>query len=106
MNTLVIDLTHGGVKIEELDQLINECHKSLNVQLNGFMIIGPNTDKEEEIEKVFIGGENLLDKYKKIDSSINQLSMGMSEDYKLALKHGATFIRIGSKIFGTRDYSK
>ena len=106
VNLIPNDLTHGGVKIEDLDLLIEECHKCSNVLLNGFMIIGPNSDNIEEIEKVFIQGKELLTKYSSIYPELKELSMGMSEDYKIAIKHGSTMIRIGSKIFGPRNYLK
>ena len=65
------------------------------------MVIGPNTDDFDEIEKVFIQAEKLKEKYQ-----LKELSMGMSYDYELAIKHSSTMIRVGSDIFGKRDYSK
>ncbi len=72
-----------------------------NVSIDGFMVIGPNTDDFNKIEEVFIQAENLKEKYQ-----LKQLSMGMSYDYEVAIKHSSTMIRVGSDIFGKRDYSK
>lgn len=106
VNLIPNDLTHGGIEEKELDTFINTCISYPNICLKGFMIIGPNSDNEQEIEEVFIKGEQLFNMYKKRYSNICELSMGMSDDYEIALRHSATMIRIGTKIFGPRDYSK
>ena len=106
VNLIPNDLTHGGVKEEELSLLVEQCQNYENVNLVGFMIIGPNSDNFEEIENVFIKGEKLLKSYNDKYPNIKELSMGMSEDYDIALKHGTSMIRIGTKIFGARDYNK
>lgn len=104
VNLIPNDLTHGGISVDNLDEFIKLALSYSNICVKGFMIIGPNTDEEEKIEEVFIKGKELFDKYKKIYHSITELSMGMSDDYKIALRHGSTFIRIGTKIFGKRNY--
>ena len=91
--------TKFGFNEDELDEVFNKSYS--NVSIDGLMVIGPNVDDEEEIEKVFIQAENLKNQY-----NLKELSMGMSSDYHLAIKHGATMVRIGSDIFGKRDYSK
>ncbi len=104
VNLIPNDKSHGGILKEELDDFIKICITYPNICLKGFMIIGPNSDNLSEIEKVFCEGEQLYLKYKKIYSSISELSMGMSNDYLLALKHSATIVRIGTNIFGKRNY--
>ena len=71
------------------------CVKELDLNIIGLMIIPPN---DNNTEKYF-------EKINKLNTSLNlkELSMGMSQDYHLALKHNATFIRIGSAIFGERS---
>ena len=104
VNLVENDETHGGIKKEELDLFLKRCVEYKNIKVVGFMIIGPNSDDLNEIEKVFIEGEQLFLEYKRIYPAIKELSMGMSYDYKLALKHNATYIRIGTNIFGKREY--
>lgn len=98
-----VNLAHEETKFgfdeHELDDVFSKSYS--NVSIDGLMVIGPNVDDDEEIEKVFIQAENLKNKY-----NLKELSMGMSSDYLLAIKHGSTMVRIGSDIFGKRDYSK
>ena len=91
--------TKFGFDEHELEEVFFNSYS--NVSIDGLMVIGPNVDDEEAIEKVFIQAENLKNKY-----NLKELSMGMSSDYHLAIKHGATMIRIGTDIFGKRDYTK
>ena len=91
--------TKFGFDEHELEEVFSNSYS--NVSIDGLMVIGPNVDDEEAIEKVFIQAENLKNKY-----NLKELSMGMSSDYHLAIKHGATMIRIGTDIFGKRDYTK
>lgn len=91
--------TKFGFDEHELEEVFS--HSYSNVSIDGLMVIGPNVDDEEKIEKVFIQAEELKNKY-----NLKELSMGMSSDYHLAIKHGATMIRIGTDIFGKRVYTK
>ena len=91
--------TKFGFDEHELEEVFSNSYS--NVSIDGLMVIGPNVDDEEAIEKVFIQAEKLKNKY-----NLKELSMGMSSDYHLAIKHGATMIRIGTDIFGKRDYTK
>ena len=90
-----------GLPPEELDNLIKEVKELKNINLLGLMTIGPNTENEEEIRKAFKLLKEQKDKY-----NLNILSMGMTNDYKIAISEGSNLIRIGTKIFGPRDYSK
>ena len=65
------------------------------------MTVAPNTNNPEENRKYFKKMKELKDKY-----NYEILSMGMSNDYKIAIEEGSTYVRIGTKIFGERDYSK
>ena len=73
------------------------------------MTIGPMTDNREEIRKVFKKLKQLsVDiQSKNIDNvSMSVLSMGMSGDYDIAIEEGSTYVRVGTSIFGQRDYNK
>ena len=75
-----------------------------NIKLRGLMGMASFTDDENIIKNQFNKLNNLYIQKKDEIDSINTLSMGMSNDYKLALEHGSNMIRIGSKIFGERNY--
>lgn len=90
-----------GIPPEELDNLIQEIKELPNINLLGLMTIGPNTEDEEEVRKAFKLLKEQKDKY-----NLNILSMGMTNDYKIAISEGSNLIRIGTKIFGPREYKK
>lgn len=88
--------TQSGVVLDEASTLIENVIKTCpNTKLHGIMAIAPQ-ESEEIIEQKFLAVKQLFDKYFK-PSDI--LSLGMSEDYKIAIKTGSNLLRIGSKIF-------
>lgn len=100
--------TKFGLSREELIELLDskEFQALKNVQICGLMGMATNTDNEQQIGNEFEGLKKLFDEVKQKffvnQSSFTELSMGMSSDYKIALQHGATIIRVGSIIFGAR----
>ena len=88
------EIQKNGILIDELEPFINQCKKNLDLNIVGLMCIPPN---DENTEKYFTKMETLNNEF-----GFQELSMGMSNDYLLALKLGSTFIRIGTKIFGER----
>lgn len=100
--------TKFGLSEEELFALLSSAEYSSlkNIRICGLMGMATNTDDENKIaaefshlKKMF---EEVKQKYFNTEASFKELSMGMSSDYKIALQHGATFIRVGSMIFGER----
>ena len=87
------------------EKLLNETLKEIkeldHINCIGLMCVAPNTSNPEENTIYF-------NKLKELATSLNLkvLSMGMSNDYIYAAKSGSTYIRVGTKIFGERDYSK
>lgn len=81
-----------------------------HVQICGLMAMATNTDDSAEVEREFEEVRQLFlaakGEFFPGDENFCELSMGMSGDYKLAIAHGSTCVRIGSRIFGLRDYSK
>ena len=77
-----------------------------NVRIRGLMCMATNTDDENQIHREFHEVKELFDELKnrhfQNDSAFTELSMGMSEDYKIAIAEGSTMIRVGSRIFGRR----
>ena len=100
--------TKSGIENEdELLSLIDDCNKLKNIELIGLMTIAPYSDNEEEIRKSFRYLCKLRDDLnKKGFKNLKELSMGMTSDFEIAIEEGATMLRIGSAIFGQRDYSK
>ena len=89
------EIQKSGIPASELDDFYNYCVNEKKLKIIGLMVIPPN--------------DNNTIKYFKLVNNLNsslelkQLSMGMSADYIEALNHGATFVRIGSSIFGERS---
>ena len=81
----------NGISIDKVNQFVKYCAYDLKLNVVGLMCIPPlNSDSNQYFKK--------LAELAKINN-LNELSMGMSNDYECAIKNGATFIRIGSKIF-------
>ena len=89
--------TKSGFLLEDIEEIIPEIKKLPNIALRGFMCI-PNPDNSAES---FNKMSELISKYPDLDA----LSMGMSADLELAIEKGATFVRVGTDIFGEREYN-
>ncbi|MBE5923820.1 MAG: YggS family pyridoxal phosphate-dependent enzyme [Lachnospiraceae bacterium] len=97
-----------GLSISEVLPLIEEISTYSNIHINGLMTIAPFVENPEENRKYFHDLKQLsLDiKSKNIDNvNMNVLSMGMTNDYKVAIEEGATMVRVGTAIFGARNYN-
>ena len=98
--------TKSGIEKEsELFDLARYCREYSNVQLEGLMTIAPLTEDEELIRQSFRQLRKLKDELNLQGFGIKELSMGMTSDFEIAIEEGATMLRIGSAIFGERDYS-
>jgi pyridoxal phosphate enzyme (YggS family) len=101
----------GFDRKELLDMLDHPDFQSLqNIAIKGLMGMATFTENEEKIRREFQSLKNLsteiTEKYPNIPFlKMNELSMGMSNDFHIAIEEGATLIRVGSAIFGERDYS-
>ncbi len=97
------ETSKSGVMADGLNQLIDEILPLENVNIRGFMAIPPVGCNE----KIFGQMQEHFERFKNYDRlNLDTLSMGMSQDYTTAIKYGATVIRIGTALFGQRDYSK
>ena len=100
--------TKFGLSADEVHALLGSpAYKALqHISIHGLMGMATNTDDEAQIEAEFASLQQLhaeaKDKYFSHTDTFSQLSMGMSSDYHLALKHGATLVRVGSMLFGER----
>ena len=101
--------TKFGTDREEAVQLVEDASKLPNIHIRGLMTIAPYVDDPEDNRIYFREIKKLsVDiKQKNIDNiSMEILSMGMTGDYTVAIEEGATMVRVGTGIFGARDYSK
>ena len=95
--------TKFGLDRIELEMLVKELSEYPNIRVHGLMGMATNTSEDEVVEEEFALLKGLFDQYGE-ECQWDTLSMGMSGDYKLAIKHGSTHVRIGSAIFGARNY--
>ena len=98
-----------GLKTEEVEELVREIAKFSHIRIQGLMTIAPFVADPEENRPVFQCLRKLsVDiRNKNIDNvSMNVLSMGMTNDYQVAVEEGATMVRVGTAIFGERDYTR
>lgn len=97
-----------GITTEETDQLVRDIAENCpNVRIRGFMCIAPYADNPEDIRMYFAEVKKLFDKCKaeKINNTdFTYLSMGMTNDFEVAILEGSNLIRVGTAIFGYRDY--
>ena len=91
-----------GLPIEETDSFLKEVSTYPHIKLKGFMCVASHTDNIQLIEEEFSMMNDLYKNYKDL-YQLDTLSMGMSNDYELAIKHGSNTVRIGSAIFGARS---
>jgi pyridoxal phosphate enzyme (YggS family) len=96
--------TKFGLPEEELEALLKAAEDLPNVQIAGLMGMATFTDNQNQITFEFNKLKDLYDKVKSSSASMNTLSMGMSGDYLIAIECGSNMIRVGSKIFGERNY--
>lgn len=102
--------TKFGLSEEEADALLQSAayREMRNIRVIGVMGMATFTDDQEQIHKEFRHLKEIFDRLKRHYFSeqayFKELSMGMSEDYRIAVEEGSTMVRIGSSIFGARNY--
>ncbi len=97
-----------GVRCDEVENLIRDIATLPNICVKGLMTVAPYVEDSAQNKPIFAELKQLfIDiKSKNIDNvNMEFLSMGMSNDYEIAVEEGATFVRVGTNIFGERDYS-
>lgn len=103
--------TKFGLDLSEAKALLeSESFSQLqHVRIDGVMGMASFTDDKEQVRKEFVHLREIFttlrDTYFPGEGHFKEISMGMSDDYPIAMEEGATLVRIGSKIFGARDYS-
>ncbi|NLT47561.1 MAG: YggS family pyridoxal phosphate-dependent enzyme [Clostridiales bacterium] len=98
-----------GIRTEETGQMVREILESCpNVRIRGLMSIAPFEDDPEKVRGYFKEMAELYDEYRAIEHErldFRYLSMGMSNDFPVAIEEGANAVRIGTSIFGERNYN-
>jgi pyridoxal phosphate enzyme (YggS family) len=93
----------SGIKIEEVDNFLNELSVLKKIKICGLMIIpNPNLeflDLQQTFKKIKMLSDRLIENYE----NLTEISMGMSRDFELAIKEGSTIVRLGETIFGARN---
>lgn len=101
--------TKGGLVPEETEAFIRSISRLTNIRIEGLMTVAPFTENPEENRKYFRALKKLLVDIngKNIDNvDMHELSMGMTGDFEVAIEEGATMVRVGTGIFGERNYGQ
>lgn len=96
---LAEESTKSGLAEHDAEAFIEACLNYPHILPQGIMCMGPHTENEEEIRAVFHKADALLKRLQRNYPFMRELSMGMSQDYLIALEENATMIRIGTKLF-------
>lgn len=96
----------GLVDEKDVVNVVSYCSTLSNIELVGLMTMAPLTEDEKIIRKSFSYLRNLKDRIIRNGFELKELSMGMTNDFEIAIEEGATMLRIGSAIFGQRDITK
>jgi uncharacterized pyridoxal phosphate-containing UPF0001 family protein len=97
-----------GLKTDEVEKLVRDVAKLPHLRVKGLMTIAPFVENAEENRNIFreLKALSVDIAVKNIDNiSMDILSMGMTGDYEVAVEEGATLVRVGTGIFGERNYS-
>lgn len=102
--------TKFGLSFEEATTILSsdELTELTNIRIVGLMGMATNTDNDDQIKKEFRSLKTFFDSCKSLENDrviMKELSMGMSGDYLMATEEGSTLIRVGSAIFGSRNYN-
>ena len=93
--------TKSGFNETEIFQIVAR-NEFTNISMKGLMVIAEGGIGKEELKLQFSQAKNVFEKIKSMNKDVEYLSMGMSNDYELALAHGSNMIRLGTSIFGER----
>lgn len=95
----------GIESLEDIIEILDFCKSEKNILVEGLMTMAPFTNDENVIRRSFRKLKNNFDTLNNKGYNLRHLSMGMTNDYEIAIEEGATILRVGTAIFGERDYS-
>ncbi|MFZ5947724.1 MAG: YggS family pyridoxal phosphate-dependent enzyme [Stygiobacter sp.] len=90
---------------DDVFNLLEFCKSKVNIEVVGLMTMAPFTDNEKIIRKSFSSLRLLKEKINSFGYNLTELSMGMTNDFEIAIEEGSTMLRIGTAIFGERNYN-
>lgn len=93
-----------GFEPEEIEEAAGAVAELPGIDMKGLMTIGPFTDDEARIRKAFEMTREIFEKIRKAHQGFETLSMGMTDDYGIAIEEGSTMVRIGRAVFGDRRW--
>ena len=99
-----VEESKGGYSYESAQEVFVRLSKLRGLRVKGFMAMLPNSDDEEYLRELARKMRRLYEWAKAQSSEVEYLSMGMSGDYRLCVEEGSNMIRVGSTIFGARNY--
>jgi len=99
-----------GITTEETEELISQiAEECSNLRIRGLMCIAPYEENVDDARPYFAAVKKIYDKYSEVKNEkvdFQYLSMGMTNDFQVAVEEGSNLIRVGTAIFGNRDYRK
>jgi pyridoxal phosphate enzyme (YggS family) len=96
----------SGIGVKELGNFLELLSAFNNLKLSGLMALPPFCEDAEDSRKYFVKLRELRDSFNSSYNTLNELSMGMSHDFEIAVEEGATIVRVGTAIFGERPKKK
>lgn len=96
-----------GINPKDIETFLNELEQFNNIKICGLMTVAPYCQNNEEIRWVFKKMKKIFDnisKHKYKNTEMKYLSMGMTNDFEIAIEEGANMVRIGTGFFGSRNY--
>ena len=97
----------SGCKPIELDSILDFCNSYKNIKIKGLMGMAKFTNNPEDTRREFALLRHIFEKHIHLNDGniqLRELSMGMSNDFEVAIEEGATMVRVGSALFGSRNY--
>lgn len=104
---VAMEETKFGINIEDAVDFVKSASVFKNIRIKGLMTIAPNYEDVEKVRPVFRQLKKKFDELAQMNipnTEMKYLSMGMSNDYSIAIEEGANMIRVGTAIFGKRNY--
>lgn len=98
-----------GIDDENVYEFVKELEQFENIRVMGLMTVAPNSENPEDIRWVFKKMKEIFENIKSMDlknTDMKYLSMGMTNDFEIAIEEGSNIVRIGTAIFGARNYQK
>jgi pyridoxal phosphate enzyme (YggS family) len=89
-----------GMPAVEIEKFLDHASSCQNIRIDGLMTIAPEVDNPEKVRRFFRALRELRDALQKTRNTVKELSMGMTNDFEIAVEEGATMVRVGRAIFG------